>query len=59
MKTDWTIKGQVIAYCKYLNTLADFGNESVVYKHPDRPNYNVTFKSSRLYKPEWVVYSPD
>lgn len=35
----------------------ELGRGMTVYKHPDRPNYNITHTSRRdLYKPEWVVY---
>jgi hypothetical protein len=44
-------KESVIAYAKEL------GSGQVVYKNPERPNYNITHRSRKdLYEPEWVVY---
>jgi hypothetical protein len=37
---DWNDKVQVCAYAKQLSVSCD--NEMVVYKHPDRRNYNIT-----------------
>lgn len=35
-----------------------FGRGQTVYKHPDRPNYNITHTvRTDLYKPEWVVFN--
>jgi hypothetical protein len=35
----------------------ELGKGQTVYKHPDRPNYNITHTSRRdLYEPEWIVY---
>lgn len=47
---DWCNKDSVIAYAKSL------GAGMTVYKHPDRPNYNITHTvRTDLYRPEWVV----
>lgn len=48
---NWTDKESVIAYAERL------GSDCVVYKHPERANFNITHKD-RLdrYKSEWVVY---
>ena len=41
------------------NSLATRLEPQVVYKHPDRENYNITFKSTYLRQgnnPAWIVY---
>lgn len=51
-KVDWNDKSSVIAYAK----TGGCKIPQVVLKHPDRANYNITFKErTDRYKPEWVV----
>jgi len=48
---NWRNLDDVIEYAKQL------GPDQIVIKHPNRPNYNITFKSrTDLYKPEWVMW---
>lgn len=50
---DWDNISEVIVYCMTL------GHSSIVFKHPDRVNYNITHKSrTDLYCTEWVIYDP-
>jgi hypothetical protein len=49
--TDWLDLHKVIAYAKIL------GAGQVVYKHPERRNYNVTHVTrTDIYRREWVVF---
>ena len=48
---NWNNKEQVISNAKRL------GKGMTVYKHPDRPNYNITHTSrTDRYHPSWVVF---
>lgn len=48
---DWTDKNAVIAYAKKL------GPGQLVFKHPDRKNYNITHCTRwKDISPEWVVF---
>lgn len=50
-KADFTDLGHVIDLAKRL------GKGYTVYKHPDRPNFNITHTSrTDLYRPEWVKF---
>lgn len=50
-KVDYTDLKQVIAYARRL------GTGQLVYKHPDRPNYNITHNTRwKEIDPAWVVY---
>jgi len=47
---DFSDKEQVIALARKL------GRGMTVYKHPDRPNFNITHTSRvDLYQPAWVI----
>ncbi len=49
---DYNNLTQVIELAKKLGS-------SLVTKHPDRHNYNITpISRTDLYKPEWVVWKP-
>lgn len=48
---DWFNLESVTKFCQQL------GPDSIVTKHPNRPNFNITHRSRLdLYLPEWVVY---
>lgn len=50
-KIDWTNKNQVIEYAKRLE------GAHVVFKHPERDNYNITHLSRiDRYEKDWVVF---
>jgi len=56
-KLDWTDKEKIIAYAKR------FGDDTCVFKHPDRDNYNITHLSRFMasvktggYREEWLVW---
>lgn len=42
---------------KLADNMARVSTPQTVYKHPARPNYNITHTARKdLYEPEWVVY---
>jgi hypothetical protein len=50
-RMDWENKDAVIAYAERL------GSGQTVFKHPDRPNYNITHTSrTDRYEKAWVVH---
>lgn len=50
-KINWKSKDAVISYAKKL------GEGQLVYKHPDRDNYNITHNTRwKEINPEWVVF---
>lgn len=54
LHVDYNDLESCIALAKYLE---GHGVKQVVFKHPSRDNYNITFKSrTDRYKPEWVVW---
>ena len=54
---DYKDKDQVIDWAKKLNKRVDADNGTVVFKHPERDNYNITHMSrTDRYKGEWVVW---
>lgn len=56
-KINWEDKEAVIAYAKRMQEECAVG--LVVFKHPSRSNYNITFTDrSDQYDPEWVVFRP-
>lgn len=55
ISADYNDLESCIALAKYLED--KYGIKQVVFKHPSRDNYNITFKSrTDRYKPEWVVW---
>lgn len=49
-RVNWLDLEQVKEYARKL------GRGQTVYKHPNRPNYNITHTArADLYRPEWVL----
>lgn len=55
-KVDYTNREEVCQLAR--DMCKKHGGEHVVFKHPDRPNYNITHKSrfDTTYPKEWAVF---
>jgi len=61
LDVDWNDFEQVKSLCKQINASREVQRDnsliSVVYKHPNRVNYNITFPEN-VANPSWIQYDP-
>lgn len=56
MDIDWTNLDHVVSVARQLNRRTKT-KDTVVYKHPQRDNYNIIHRSrTDIYDPLWVVW---